>query len=39
VYLNLVYASRSVTRGADEWMDLSCLFVLAEKLQDRAAKN
>ncbi|KAF1946387.1 hypothetical protein EJ02DRAFT_508629 [Clathrospora elynae] len=39
LYLNLVYANQLISKGADEWSKLCRLYVLAEKLQDRTAKN
>ncbi len=39
-YLNLIYTNRLTTQGrGGEWLKLTRLFVLAEKLQDQRAKN
>ncbi|KAF2846056.1 hypothetical protein T440DRAFT_511196 [Plenodomus tracheiphilus IPT5] len=38
-YLNLIYANQLVTKGPGEWEKLCRLYLLAEKMQDRAAKN
>ncbi|KAF2827178.1 hypothetical protein CC86DRAFT_266377, partial [Ophiobolus disseminans] len=39
LYVSYLYSGSLPTRGADEWLKLVRLYVLAEKLRDTQAKN